>query len=278
MFIFICKYIIYFIFLSFVEIIILISAQTKEFTINREHILYIGESSMIIGMCLGILDEKVGPNPIYNLNLNEDLSKKLTMKVMLGVMSFSTETDEKNLRGESIIPFLKEKIITFAYLFPIKDSNARGGFRQCSIIIAFDMTDRALVYENATTLARSLKSMSESIELKHIQNKKFPLSISENFDRIRSNLYETSNFKATKEKSNIDLVCPICSKKNNIEFPTIAKGLKFIEHQILKNEICEHSFIVYLDSKFNILGYKDPEIEVTDMKDMFSKLKSPYNN
>jgi len=232
---------------------------------------------MLTGMCVGVLDEKVGPIPIYNLHLTEELSKKLTMKVMLGVMSFSAETDEDNLRGESIIPFLKEKIITLAYLFPIKDSKARGGFRQCSIIIAFDIKNRSMVYENATLIARSLKSMSESIELKHIQTGKFPLSLSEQYDNIRTTLYNEKTQIITKGKSHLEIVCPICSKKKEIEIPSIAQGLKIIEHQIFEHEICDHSFTVYLDSKFNILGYKDQEIEVTDMKNMFSKLKSPYN-
>ncbi len=228
-------------------------------------------------MCVGVLDEKVGPIPVYNINLSETLSKKLTMKVMLGVLSFSSDSKEENLRGESIIPFLKEKIITMAYLFPIKDSKARGGFRQCSIITAFELKNRALVYENATTLARSLKSISATIKLEHIQTSKFPLVISEKYDIIRSKLFSKKNQKTPKGKDYIRIICPFCSKKKEIEIPTVAKGLKFIEHQIFEHEICEHAFTVYLDSKFNILGYKDQEIEVTDMKNMFSKLKSPYN-
>lgn len=228
-------------------------------------------------MCVGVLDEKVGPTSVYNLNLDEDLSKKLTMKIMVGVMSFSSESDDTNLRGESIIPFIKEKIITFAYLFPIKDSKARGGYRQCSIIIAFNINDRKIVYENATNLTRVIKTMSEQVELKHIQGAGFPLSISEQFDTLRNLIHSDAHLTAPKGKSTIVITCPRCTKNKEIELPSVAKGVKFIEHEIYEKEICDHAFTVYLDSKFNILGYKDQEIELTDMKKMFGKLKSPYD-
>ncbi len=232
---------------------------------------------MIQGMCVGVLDEKIGPTSVYNLNLDEDLSKKLTMKIMIGVMSFSSEADETDLRGESIIPFIKEKIITFAYLFPIKDSKARGGYRQCSIIIAFDINDRKIVYESATNLARIMKTMSGLIELKHINGGHFPLSISEQFDMLRNTVYNEAQQSTPKGKSSLTIVCPRCARSKEIELPTVAKGVKFIEHEIYEKEICDHAFTVYLDSKFNILGYKEAEVEVTDMKKMFSKLKSPYD-
>ncbi|MHA1211209.1 MAG: hypothetical protein ACTSSH_01995 [Candidatus Heimdallarchaeota archaeon] len=232
---------------------------------------------MILGMCLGILDEKIGPTSIYHLNLSEELSKKLAMKIMIGVMSFSSETSESDLRGESVIPFLKEKIITISYLFPIKDAKARGGFRQCSIIIAFDIDDRRLLYENATDITRLLRTISEIIELKHIQNKNFPISISVKYDMIRSMVFSSTKKLISKDKSMISITCPICTNSKEIEMPLVTKGLKFIEHQIFEKEVCEHAFTVYLDSKFNILGYKDTEVEVSDMKNMFSKLKSPYD-
>ena len=231
---------------------------------------------MLLGMCIGVLDEKFGPTSIYNLDLSDELSKKLVMKVMVGVMSFSTEAKEESLRGESIIPFLKEGIITFAYLFPIKDSSARGGFRQCSMIIAFNAKDRKIIYENATNLSRQLKIMSDEVELRHIQTKDFPISVSDKYKSIPEKVFTTKTID-TKGKAKLEIVCPQCSKSSEIDFPTVAKGVKFIEHQIYEKEVCEHSFTVYLDSKFNILGYKDPEVEITDMKNMFSKLKSPYS-
>jgi len=232
---------------------------------------------MVIGMCVGVLDEKIGPTSVYNLNLTKSLSKKLAMKVMVGVMSFSSETNEDNLRGESIIPFLKEKLITFSYFFPVNDPKARGGKRQSSLILAFSLDNRRIVYENATTLARLLKSASEIIEQKHIQELNFPSSLSERYEAIRSMILSKSTAKVIKDDSQIDITCPQCSNKKKIDIPSVVKGIKFIEHQIFENEICEHTFIVYLDTKFNVLGYKDPEIEMTDMKDMLGKLKSPYD-
>ncbi|MHA1125569.1 MAG: hypothetical protein ACTSO7_07740 [Candidatus Heimdallarchaeota archaeon] len=232
---------------------------------------------MIIGMSVGVLDEKVGPSSIFNINLDDELSKKLTLKVMVGVMSFSAESDENSLRGESIIPFPKEKLITLSYLFPIKDSKARGGNRLCSLIVAFDIQDRIKLYQNASNLSRFLKSMSELVTLKHIQNANFPLSFSAQFDKLRTEIYDDKILQKPSGKSKITIVCPLCSKSNEIEIPALPQRVKLIEHQIFAKEICEHSFIAYLDSKFNVLGYKDPEIEMSDMKNMFSKLKSPYD-
>jgi len=232
---------------------------------------------MILGMCIGVLDEKIGPVSVYQLSLSKELSKKLIMKVMIGVMSFSTDIDEKSLRGESIIPFAKEKIITFAYLFPVKDPKARGGFRQSSIILAFDLSDRKSIYENATELSLQLIRTSELIELKHIQSKKFPSSISEMYDQIREKISLKKKSPISDKKSKIELVCPQCNKNKEIEFSIMAKGVKLIEHQVFEKEICDHSFVVYIDSKFNVLGYKDPKIELSDMKKMFGKLKSPYD-
>ncbi|HUU77756.1 MAG TPA: hypothetical protein VMX55_05380 [candidate division Zixibacteria bacterium] len=232
---------------------------------------------MVLGMCIGVLDEKLGPTAVFQKNLSDDNTKKIVMKVMIGVMSFSTETDEHSLRGESIIPFLKEGIITFAYLFPLKDVKARGGLRQCSIIIAFDENVRKNLYENANSIGKILKSMSEEIEIKHIEKKVFPEDILVKFEQIPSTISIELSDKDKQKQYNLTLVCPQCSKSKEINLPTMTKGVHFIEHQVAKDEVCNHSFTVYLDSKFNILGYKDPEIELTDMKKMFSKLKSPYD-
>lgn len=232
---------------------------------------------MVLGICIGILDEKIGPTAVFQKNLSDDITKKIVMKVMIGVMSFNTETDNHSLRGESIIPFLKEELITFAYLFPLKDAKARGGLRQCSIIVAFNEDVRKSLYENANSIGKILKSISEEIDIKHIEKKIFPDNILEKFNQIASTISTELSDEDMKKQSNLTIICPQCSKSKEIILPTLAKGVHFIEHQVVKDEVCNHSFTVYLDSKFNILGYKDPEIELTDMKKMFSKLKSPYD-
>jgi hypothetical protein len=113
------------------------------------------------------------------------------------------------------------------------------------------------------------------IELKHIQEKKVPLEISEKYN----SMYLTVFSKITDdsvEKPKIKIICPQCSKSGEIELPAITSEVRLIEHQIYEKEICAHSFTVYLDSSYNILGYKDPEIELHEMKSFIAKLKSPY--
>ena len=232
---------------------------------------------MILGYCVGAMDEKQGPTPIFQKNLTMELAKKLVLKVMIGVMSFSAETSENSLKGESIIPFLKEGLITFAYLFPIKDLEARGGLRQCSLIVAFNAENRKVLYENASSIAVVLKDMSEEIELKHIQKKDFPEKLVEKFDLIQKLVFSEAQADDIHEKTMVKIVCPQCQKSSEIEFSVKAKGVNFIEHFVEENEICSHSFTVYLDSKFNILGYKDPEVELNEMKSLLGKLKSPYD-
>jgi len=232
---------------------------------------------MLLGMCAGVLDEKVGPTLVFRKNLSEEIAKKLVLKIMIGVMSFSDQTDEKSLRGESIIPFIKDGLITFAYLFPKKDSKARGGLRQCSLIVAFDAKDRKVIYENATTIAKILKGMSEQIELKHIQTKTFPNTLLKDYEKVSTTLFSETRSQTVSKETKLAIVCPLCSKNIEIKLPSVAKGVNFIEHQVEKNDICSHTFTVYLDSKFNVLGYKDPDVEIKDMKSLFGKLKSPYD-
>lgn len=231
---------------------------------------------MTANICIGIMDEKKGPIPIYYKNINSKLAGKIVKKILFSVLSFTQEITEENLTGETIIPFIAEKKITFAYLFPIKDSKARGGLRQIAIVLVFDSKNREAIYENAPYLTEIVKEFANEIELKDIHDKKLSNKLLSKLEGLPRNISLDAS-PISKDQSGLVVTCPFCSVTKEIEIPVKVKGIKFIEHNIPKNEICEHSFTVYLDSKLNILGYQDVKVELKETKKFIEKLKSPYD-
>ncbi|MBD3191649.1 MAG: hypothetical protein GF308_13460 [Candidatus Heimdallarchaeota archaeon] len=231
---------------------------------------------MALGVCVGVLDEEIGPMPIFHRSISEELAQKIVMKIMIGVMSFSKETDENSLTGESIIPFIGDDLITFAYLFPLKDSRARGGLRQCSIILAFNAKEREKLYQNASNISKIIKDLRNEIKIKYIRKKEFPKELAQKLEEVPK-IISSEILEEVQNTSGLLVTCPQCSKSKEIKLSTKVKGVKFIEHNISKGEVCEHSFTVYLDSQLNILGYEEPEVKLKDMKKLVDKLKSPYD-
>ncbi|MHA1744250.1 MAG: hypothetical protein ACTSV6_08385 [Candidatus Heimdallarchaeota archaeon] len=143
--------------------------------------------------------------------------------------------------------------------------------------MAFDITDRLKIYESTSKLIQHIKTMSELIQLKHIKSTNFPISFSGQYDKLRTVIFKEEIQPRQLKKAKVKIVCPICSESNEIELSSLPRGVRLIEHNITSKEVCEHSFTVYLDSNLKVLGYKDPEVEISDIKNLFSKLKSPYD-
>ena len=67
-------------------------------------------------------------------------------------------------------------------------------------------------------------------------------------------------------------------RNHQVSVPKIIGGLNLVEHRIFKGDVCSHQFTAYINPQYNILGYKNIDVELKDIKDRFGKLKSPYDN
>ncbi len=200
------------------------------------------------------------------------------MKTMVSALSFFKSKNNHQNASEAIIPFQDEDIITFSYFFSKDNPNVRGGKQNYSITAIFKEKDRLRVYDEANNLSDLLKRIGRLIEIHVAEHNIIPLEFIEICERL---LAECSKFdidKVNHEYVTFYATCPICSHKDKVNLKRKIEELKIVEYTIYRNDLCSHQFSVYVNSKFEILGYKEPKIDILKLKELIWKIKTPYDS
>ena len=154
-----------------------------------------------ISLCFATFDDTIGPVSVYHKNLNDVVASEIAVKVMIGSLSLHSD-NQKELSGESIIPFNKLNKIAFSYLFTISAPKLRGGQRSCSLIVLMDSKEQLQMYRMAPMLSTQCKRISKLVQEKYVFGKSLPGILKERIDAlldIQSFKVEIEEFYAARK-------------------------------------------------------------------------------
>ncbi len=159
------------------------------------------QSENKVSVCFATFDDAIGPISAYHKFLNDQSASEIAVKVMIGSLSLHTD-DKSELCGESIIPFSKQNMIAFSYLFTIPAPKIRGGQRSCSLIVLMDSKEQLQMYRMAPFLSTQCKRVSNLIREKYVFGKSLPNLIKQKIDSlldIQSYKVEIEEFYASRK-------------------------------------------------------------------------------
>lgn len=197
---------------------------------------------------------------------------------MVGSYSFTDSEKADYSTDESIIPIQEENIITFTQFFTMKKSDIRGKEKRFSISLLFKRESRLIVYKEASYLSAFIANFKQNMRNSYINDEEFSEDFLKDFDLLMDESIKFGILEDSQLKSKVQIICPICHNKNQVSVPKLITGLKLAEHRIFEGDVCSHKFTVYLDSKMNVLGYKNIDVELKEIKDKIGNLKSPYDS
>ncbi len=197
---------------------------------------------------------------------------------MVGSYSFTDSEKADYSTDESIIPIQEENIITFTQFFTMKKSDIRGKEKRFSISLLFKRESRLIVYKEASYLSAFIANLKQNMRNSYINDEEFSEDFLKDFDLLMDESIKFGILEDSQLKSKVQIICPICHNKNQVSVPKLITGLKLAEHRIFEGDVCSHKFTVYLDSKMNVLGYKNIDVELKEIKDKIGNLKSPYDS
>ncbi len=198
------------------------------------------------------------------------------MKVMVGSLSYTDSEMSYESTDESIISLQEENLITFTLFFKISKEDVRGKEKRFSISTIYEKEKRKWIYENASYLSETLRNLSDIVKMHYISDE-FTPEFLEKLDQMLSESIKLGFIESPHLKNKATITCPICSNKNQISINEKYSELNIIEHKIFKGDVCPHQFTVYLDFKLNTLGYKEPEVNFSILKEKLVTLKTPYD-
>ncbi|MGC9779486.1 MAG: hypothetical protein HZR80_09620 [Candidatus Heimdallarchaeota archaeon] len=199
------------------------------------------------------------------------------MKVMVGSLSYIDSEITYESTDESIIPLQEENLITFTLFFKIPKEDVRGKEKRFTISTIFEREKRKWIYDNASYLSETLRNLSDIVKMHYISDE-FTPEFLEKLDQLVKESIRLGLIENPHLKNKATITCPICSNKNLISINEKYSKLNIIEHKIFKGDVCPHQFTVYLDFKLNTLGYKEPEVNLSTLKEKLGSLKTPYND
>ena len=197
---------------------------------------------------------------------------------MVGSYSFTDSEKADYSTDESIIPIQEENIITFTQFFTMKKSDIRGKEKRFSISLLFKRESRLIVYQEASYLSAFIANLKQNMRNSYISDEEFSQDFLKDFDLLMDESIKFGILEESQLKSKVQIICPICHNKNQVSVPKLIAGLKLAEHRIFEGDVCSHKFTVYLDSKMNVLGYKNIDVELKEIKDKIGNLKSHYDS
>jgi hypothetical protein len=197
---------------------------------------------------------------------------------MVGSYSF-TDSEKANYNiDESIIPIQEENIITFTQFFIIKNKDVRGKEKRFSISLLFSRESKLIVYKEASYLTAFIDNLKQNMRQAYISGIEFSKEFLKNFDQLVGESIKFGILEDPEIRNKVLIVCPVCHNKNEVFVPKLLAGMKLAEHRVFKGDVCPHQFAVYIDSKFKVLGYKAPDVELKEIKDRIGTLKSPFDS
>lgn len=236
------------------------------------------EGTKIIGICVGTLDDKEGPKAICFKGITPQLAKKIVFKTTVSSFSFTDSEKADYSTDESIIPIQEEDIITFTQFFTIKKIAVRGKEKRFSISLLFKRDNRLVVYQEASYLSAFIANLKQNMRKSYISDDEFSQEFLRDFELLMDESIKFGILEDSQLKSKVQIICPICHNKNQVSVPKLIAGLKLAEHRIFEGDVCSHQFTVYIDAKLNVLGYKNIDVELKDIKDKIGNLKTPYDS
>ncbi|MGC9777984.1 MAG: hypothetical protein HZR80_01925 [Candidatus Heimdallarchaeota archaeon] len=159
------------------------------------------QSENKVSVCFATFDDTIGPISAYYKFLDDQSANEIAVKVMIGSLSLHTD-DNSELCGESIIPFSKQNMIAFSYLFTIPAPKLRGGQRSCSLIVLMDTKEQLQMYRMAPFLSTQCKRVSNLIREKYVFGKSLPNLVKQKIDSlldIQSYKVEIEEFYASRK-------------------------------------------------------------------------------
>lgn len=200
------------------------------------------------------------------------------MKTMISSLSFFETEDTQKHSSEAIIPFQDEKIITFSFFFSKDNINVRGGKQKYSLTVIFGEKDRLKVYNEANRLSDFLKKIGRLMELHLTESNEIPQEFIEISERMFADCFNIDFDRINRENVIFSVTCPICAHRNEVNLRLNIEGLNIVEYTIYENDLCSHQFSVIVNSKFDILCYKESKIDIQELKDLIWKIKTPYDS
>jgi hypothetical protein len=197
---------------------------------------------------------------------------------MVGSFSFTDSEKRDYSTDESIIPIQDENIITFTQFFAIRKKEMRGEEKKFSISLLFNRESRSIVYQEASYLSAFINNLKQSMINSYISDVEFTPEFLKNFNHLMNESIQYGILESSILKNKIQIICPICYNKSQVSVPKLIAGLKLAEHKIFEGDVCSHQFTVYIDSKFNVLGYKKIDIDLKELKVKIGYLKSPLDS
>ena len=236
------------------------------------------EGTKIIGICVGTLDDKEGPKALCFKGISPQLAKKIVFKTMVGSYSFTDSEKANYSTSESVIPIQDEEIISFTQFFSIKKSDVRGESKRFSISLLFNQDNRMTIYQEASYLSAFINNLKQNMRRSYISDIEFSQDFLIAFDLLMEESIKFGILEDSELRNKVQIICPICFNKGQVTVPKIIGGLNLVEHRIFKGDVCPHQFTVYINSKYNVLGYKSIDVDLKEIKDRIGKLKSPYDS
>ena len=232
----------------------------------------------MIGVCLGTFDDKQGTKVLCFKGISQKLANKIVFKVMVDSFSCTDSENRDYSAEESIIPIQEDNIITFSQFFKIRKDDVRGKEKRFSISLIFNRTNRSKVYQEASYLSAFLNNLKQIVTKNYNPEHEFPKEFLKNFDQLINKSIKFGILEDTQLKNKVQIICPICYNKNQVSVPKLIAGLKLVEHRIFAGDVCSHQFIVYIDSKYNVLGYKEIDVDLKELKEKIGNLKTPFDS
>ena len=122
---------------------------------------------MVRGVIYSIIDETIGPQPIYwhPDALDEKFIQDKVIKIMtICFIGVEEKGKTSSVEGKSIIPFPMEQFISFAYYFYIEDPEKRGGVIPATVSILVERNYLSLLYEKAWIFTHRIVPIVKAIK------------------------------------------------------------------------------------------------------------------
>ena len=125
---------------------------------------------VVRGVIYSIIDENIGPQPIYwhPDALDEDFIRDKVIKIMtICFIGVEEKGKTSSVEGKSIIPFPMEQFISFAYYFYIQDPEKRGGVIPATVSLLVERKYLSFLYEKAWVFTHRIVPIVQEIRKGH---------------------------------------------------------------------------------------------------------------